>query len=221
MIPIFVGYDARESVAYHTFCNSVIRRASEPVAFYPLAENILKVGQRDGATAFTYSRFLVPWLMRYRGWAIYCDGDMVCLDDIVKLWELRDSFSKAVMVVKHDYRTKQAAKFLGNRNVDYPRKNWSSVILWNCGHFTSQRLTPEYVGKSTGEHLHRFMWLDDSEIGELPKAWNWLAGEYEHNPEAKLIHYTLGSPCFDDYVDSDHAEDWRHEYYLMKAPLDH
>ena len=219
MIPVFVGYDPREAIAYHTFCNSVLRRSSEPVSFVPLAQNILGMGQRDGATQFTYSRFLVPWLMRYQGWAIYADGDMVCLDDVAKLWALRDSFGKALHVVKHDYQTKAHRKFLGNENRDYPRKNWSSLILWNCGHFTAQRLTPQYVEKSTGEHLHRFEWVRDEEIGELPVEWNWLAGEYPENKDAKLIHYTLGTPCFEEYSESDHAENWMLESELAMLPI--
>jgi lipopolysaccharide biosynthesis glycosyltransferase len=148
--------------------------------------------------------------MDYQGWAIFADGDMICRDDIAKLWALRDE-SKAVMVVKHDYKTKAHEKYLGNKNQDYPRKNWSSVILWNCAHPENRRLDPQYVMSHPGSHLHRFAWLDDALIGEIPKEWNWLTTEYPDNDEAKLLHYTLGTPCFKDYTDCDMADIWHTE----------
>lgn len=195
MIPIFVGYDKRESVAYHTFCQSVISNTRSPVSFSPVTGE-----QRDGSNAFIYARFLVPHLMDYKGWAIFADGDMVCQDDIQKLWDMRDE-ECAVMVVKHDYKTKHPVKYLGAKNEDYPRKNWSSLILWNCGHWANRALTPEYVENSSGAHLHRFAHLEECEIGELPKEWNWLVSEYETKEDAPLLHYTIGTPCFPEYQD--------------------
>jgi len=210
VISLVVGFDQREAVAYHTFCQSVLERASRPVRFLPLAAQSLH-GYReqhgDGSNPFIYSRFLTPYLHGYSGWAIYADGDMVCRADIRELWELRDP-EKAVLVVKHDYRTKAAVKYLGNRNEDYPRKNWSSVILWNCGHPANAVLTPEFVENSTGPFLHRFSWLDDSLVGSLPPEWNWLATEYEPNDAAKIVHFTLGTPCFRDYANAAMARHW-------------
>lgn len=219
MLPIFVGFDQREAVAYHSFCQSVIERASVPVQFIPLAKNLLNGfdGQRDGSNAFIYSRFLVPNLMGYKGWAIFADGDMVCKADIAELWALRDSW-KAVMVVKHDYKTKHPVKYLGSRNEDYPRKNWSSLILWNCEHFQNRQLTPEVVHQASGADLHRFTWLPDEKIGELPKEWNWLAMEYPENPDAKLLHYTIGTPCFPDYSRCPGARDWHDAHKRMNEP---
>lgn len=220
MIPIYVGYDPRESVAYHVFCNSVIKRSSKPVKFIPLAKNLIHFdGRRDGSNDFIYSRFLVPYLHGNNGWAIFADGDMVCLEDISKLFDLADYWNKAVMVVKHDYQTKHKTKYLGNVNEDYPRKNWSSLILWNCGHFSNLKLTPEFVNKQTGSYLHRFEWLKDEEIGEIPKEWNWLADEYPHNDRAKLIHYTLGTPCFPEYKNCDHSTEWHREKMDMMEPV--
>jgi hypothetical protein len=132
---------------------------------------------------------------------------MICKSDIKELWDLRDE-SKALLVVKHNYKTKQPLKYLGNVNQNYPRKNWSSLILWNCSHPKNKILTPEFIENQSGSYLHRFSWLDDSEIGELPKIWNWLAIEYPQNKNAKLIHYTLGTPCFNDYKNTDMAEEW-------------
>ena len=146
-------------------------------------------------------------MFHFDGWAIFADGDMICADDIANLWLLRDE-SKAVMVVKHDYKTKAHGKYLGNKNEDYPRKNWSSVILWNCAHPKHKILTPDFVMKQTGAFLHRFTWLDDADIGEIPKEWNWLVTEYPDNYDAKLLHYTLGTPCFKDYANSEMSDMW-------------
>lgn len=210
MIRVVIGFDQREAVAYHTFCQSILERASAPVSFAPLALNAMpgySETHTDGSNAFIYSRFLTPHLFDFQGWAIFADGDMICRDDIAKLWALRDE-SKAVLCVKHDYKTKAQDKYLGNKNQDYPRKNWSSVVLWNCGHPAHRILTPDFVMKQTGAFLHRFTWLDDSLVGELPKEWNWLTTEYPDNYEAKLLHYTLGTPCFEDYWSCDMADEW-------------
>ena len=213
MIDIFVGYDPREAVAYHTFCQSVISHASRPVRFTPLVADTLRGSntQRDGSNQFIYSRFLVPHLMGYRGWAIFADGDMVCKADISELWEMRDD-RYAVQVVKHEYKTKHVKKYLGNKNEDYPRKNWSSLILWNCAHSANRSLTPDAINGVDGSFLHRFQWLHDGEIGELPLTWNWLVMEYPENDQAELLHYTIGTPCFEAYQDCEMADHWHKEW---------
>ena len=213
-ISLIVGFDQREAVAYHVFCQSIIDRATMPVEFLPLAENTLneyKEVHTDGSNKFIYSRFLTPSLMNFSGWAIFADGDMVCQADISELWSLRDE-TKAVQVVKHDYKTKVAKKYFGNKNEDYPKKNWSSLILWNCGHPKNAILTPEFIQSQPGSYLHRFSWLEDDLIGELNAEWNWLAIEYPENPNAKLIHYTLGTPCFKDYADEPMSDVWKKSY---------
>ena len=213
-INIVVGFDQRESIAYHTFSQSIIEKASLPVAFIPLAINTLKDYKEihtDKSNDFVYSRFLTPHLQDFKGWAIFADGDMICQADIKELWDLKDE-SKALLVVKHDYQTKASQKYLGNINENYPRKNWSSVILWNCAHPKHRILTSEFIANQTGKYLHRFSWLDDADIGELPPEWNWLAIEYPENKNAKLIHYTLGTPCFKDYKNTEMADIW-HEAY--------
>jgi lipopolysaccharide biosynthesis glycosyltransferase len=214
MIPIFIGYDPREAIAFHVCSNSIVRHSSHPVSINPLALSMLKGYEEkhtDGSNHFIYSRFLVPHLMKYKGWAVFMDGDMILRDDIAKLWELRDE-SKAVMVVKHDYQTRMNEKYLGSKNENYPRKNWSSVILWNCNHPSNAVVTPEFVQNATGAQVHRFSWLSDELIGELPQEWNWLDIEYDHNPNAKLVHYTLGTPCFHEFADrGSFANEWHRE----------
>ena len=212
-IPIFVGYDPREAIAYHTCTNSIIRNSSVPVAIVPVALNLFQdytETHTDGSNHFIYTRFLVPYLMGWQGWAIFIDGDMIVRGDIAELWDQR-SMSKDVMVVKHDYKTKRKQKYLGSVNEDYPRKNWSSVILWNCSTYPNRQLTPEFVQKSTGSFLHRFSWLEDDRIGELAPEWNWLPDEYGANPDAKLLHYTLGTPCFHEFADTPQSEEWHRE----------
>jgi lipopolysaccharide biosynthesis glycosyltransferase len=148
--------------------------------------------------------------MGWQGWAIFIDGDMIVRGDIAELWDMQ-SMSKDVMVVKHDYKTKRREKYLGSVNEDYPRKNWSSVILWNCSTYPNRKLTPEFVQRSTGSFLHRFSWLEDDRIGELAPEWNWLPDEYGANPDAKLLHYTLGTPCFHEFADTPQSEEWHRE----------
>ena len=221
-INLVVGFDGREAIAYHVFCQSVIDTSTKPVEFLPLAENTLneyKECHVDGSNKFIYSRFLTPYLKKFSGWAIYADGDMVCKSDIADLWKLRDP-SKAVQVVKHNYTTKTRVKYLGNKNENYPRKNWSSLILWNCEHPANKVLTPNFIQDKTGSFLHRFSWLDDDLIGALPIAWNWLAIEYENNPDAKLIHYTLGTPCFKDYQNQSMSSEWHKAYLITNQGLE-
>jgi lipopolysaccharide biosynthesis glycosyltransferase len=210
MIDIIVGFDQLEAVAYHTFCQSVIDRTSEITRFTPLLLNSIEnysEKHNDGSNQFIYSRFLSPYIMNFNGWVIFADGDMVCQSDIQKLWSLRDN-TKAVLVCKHNYETKFSTKYLGNKNENYPRKNWSSLILWNCEHPKNKILTPEFVKNAKGSYLHRFCWLDDHDIGDIPLEWNWLAIEYPNNPDAKIIHYTLGTPCFHKYEKTDMSEYW-------------
>ena len=217
-ISIVVGFDQREAVAFHTFTQSVIEKASLPVIFIPLAENTLKDYKEthtDGSNAFIYSRFLTPYLNDFKGWAIFADGDMICQADIKELWDLRDD-SKALLVVKHNYKTKASQKYLGNTNENYPRKNWSSVILWNCSSWPNRKLTPSFVQSQPGSYLHRFSWLDDDRIGELPIEWNWLPDEFGENNNAKLLHYTLGTPCFTEFADTPQADEWHQERTLTE-----
>ena len=221
-IKMYIGFDQREAVVYHTFTQSIIQHASAPLDITPLSLSSLfsyNESHNDRSNDFVYSRFLVPYLNDFDGWAIYADGDMICQADIKELLELKDE-SKAVMVVKHSYKTKQKKKYFGNTNEDYPKKNWSSVILWNCKHPKHRILIPEFIAIQSGKFLHRFSWLDEEDIGELPDYWNWLAIEYEENPKAKLIHYTLGTPCLKRYKHTDMADIWYQSFNRLKDGLE-
>ena len=171
MIPVFIGYDSREEMAFHVLARSIWQRASLPVSITPLRLEQLPMWRERHplqSTEFSFSRFLVPYLCNYEGHAIFMDCDMLCLDDIAKLWKLRDS--NAVQVVKHDHNPTESTKFLNQPQTPYRRKNWSSVMIFNNP--KCRALTPEYVNKATGLELHQFAWTD--EIGSLPANWNYL-----------------------------------------------
>ena len=218
MIKIFIGYDATETIAYHVCVNSLIRHSSDLLSIMPLAENNLPhyaETHTDASNSFIYKRFLIPELMDYKGWALSIDGDMIVQEDIVNLWNLRDD-SKAVLCVHHNYETKQKIKYLGCKNENYPRKNWSSVVLWNCSHPANRILTSNYVSTNSGSTLHRFKWLEDELIGELPIKWNWLPDEFGENYSASLLHFTLGTPCFPKFANSPMACEWHKERILTE-----
>ena len=159
------------------------------------------------STEFSLTRFLVPALSDCRGWSLFMDCDMLCRGDIAELAAAAKSAEhKAVLVCKHDYVPKTERKFLGQIQTKYPRKNWSSLMLFNNAR--CKALTPAYVNSATGLELHRFAWTTDDAIGELPLEWNWLVGEYPYKADAKMVHFTLGGPYFDDYKDCDYAAEW-------------
>jgi lipopolysaccharide biosynthesis glycosyltransferase len=210
-VNIFIGYDSKETVAYHVLCQSILKTSSVPVTFTPIClSNISNIFDRQKSqvqsTEFSFSRFLVPYLSRYRGWSLFMDCDMLVRTDIAELFGLADE-KYAVMVCKHNYVPKDSVKFLGHTQTRYEKKNWSSVILFNNSRCTA--LTTNYVNTATGLELHQFKWLnDETEIGELPLAWNWLVGEYANSDKAKNVHFTRGGPYFEQYKDSDYAEEW-------------
>jgi lipopolysaccharide biosynthesis glycosyltransferase len=213
-VRIFIGFDPREAVAYHTCVQSIIDTANEPLklSFTPVTGPM-----RDGSNAFIYARFLVPYLCGYSGFAVFLDGDMIVRSQIEDLLAYREH-TIAASVVKHDYKTKHPVKYLGNKNEDYPRKNWSSVVLWNCGHVDNRVLTPSFIAGKAGSYLHRFSWLEDAQIGELPMEWNRLVLEQEVKQDDKLLHYTIGTPCFAEYADCDMAEEWHAAYRRATTP---
>jgi hypothetical protein len=159
------------------------------------------------STEFSMTRFLVPALSGYQGWSIFMDCDMLCRADIAGLAaEIERQPDKAVLVCKHDYTPRTERKFLGHLQTRYTRKNWSSLMLFNNARCRS--LTSDYVNTASGLELHRFAWIDDASIGELSLDWNWLVGEYEHNPNARIVHFTIGGPYFAAYRDCDYAAEW-------------
>ena len=213
-IRVFIGFDEREDVAASVLAHSIHRHASQPVSVTPVMLTQLRdVYRRDvnplQSTAFSFSRFLTPYLCGYQGWAVFMDCDMLVLDDIASLWALRDE-RYAVQVVKHVHVPKEDVKFLGAVQTKYEKKNWSSGMLMNCARCTA--LTPDYVNRATGLELHQFKWLgNDDLIGEIPDRWNHLVGYDAPRADAALVHYTIGGPYFKEYEGCEYAREWWQE----------
>ena len=202
-IPIFIGVDPRERAATNVLIDSLYQHSSAPLAITPLLTPQLEAQglywrSRDPkpSTAFSFTRFLVPHLMGYQGWAIFMDCDMLVRGDIAALWAERDE-QYAVQCVQHNHVPSETVKFLGEVQSAYPKKNWSSLMLLNCCRCTA--LTPDYVNSATGLELHRFHWLaGDHEIGAVPEGWNHLVAVQDpaKAEAAQLLHWTLGGPWF-------------------------
>ncbi len=211
MIRVFIGFDGREAVAYNVLAYSIQARASQPVSItglmLPQLRGLLTRERHPlQSTDFAFSRFLTPYLSDYQGWSLFMDCDMLMLDDIVNLWNLRDD-RFAAMVVKHNHVPREKTKHLGEPQTKYEKKNWSSVILFNNP--KCRALTLDYVNQASGLDLHQFKWLgNDDLIGGLPDRWNHLVGYDQWRKDASLVHYTLGGPYFDEYQGCDYAKEW-------------
>jgi len=213
VLNICIGYDSQEVVAYHVLCQSILETSSRPVRFTPInLANLGGIFQRPTSgkqsTEFSFTRFLTPYLSGYDGWSLYMDCDMLSRGDISELFALADE-RYAVMVCQHDYVPKDDdTKFLGRPQTPYAKKNWSSVMLMNTPR--CRPLTPSYVQNASGLDLHQFRWLEsEDQIGALPLEWNWLVGEYDANPDARIVHFTRGGPYIAGYEACDYAEEWR------------
>ena len=213
MIRVFIGYDPREAVAFNVLAHSIQARAGEPVAITPLMLSQLgplmwRARHDLQSSDFSFSRFLVPHLCGFEGWALFMDCDMLMLDDIAKLWALRDD-RFAVQCVKHNHVPTEDVKFLGATQTRYEKKNWSSVMLFNTARCAA--LSPDYVNTASGLDLHRFNWLgDDALIGEIPHRWNHLVDYDPPAPAGELsnLHFTTGGPYFPDYRNCGYADLW-------------
>lgn len=233
---IFIGNDWREEKALKVCEYSLRRHSSKELEIEHLSaahsyynrQFFFKGNQRYDAidkkpfsTDFSFARFLVPIIQSYEGWAMFCDCDFLFKDDVQKLFALRDD-SKAVMVVKHEYDPVGDRKMDGQIQSNYKKKNWSSLILWNCGHpwhkegpGKSPALDAELVNNWSGSGLHQFWWLPIDAIGSLPPEWNHLVG-WSDNKYPKAIHFTEGGPWMDKYRNVEYANDWLAEYKLMR-----
>lgn len=218
-LEIFIGWDSREPIAYEVAKHSALKHSSIPLEIVPIKlQELVDRGAytRDvdplASTEFTYSRFFTPWLAGYKGWALFCDCDFLFLGDLADLKQYQDP-SKAVLCAQHDYQPKDSVKMDGKVQTSYPRKNWSSFMLFNCEHPSTRTLTPDVINRETGAYLHRMQWARDEEIGALPINWNWLEG-WNEKPENGLpnaVHYTRGGPWFKDWQNVDYADLWRAE----------
>lgn len=221
---VFVGWDPSEAIAYDVCSHSISVRSSVPVDIIPLKMSELRAqglysrtGDPLASTEFTYSRFLTPHLAGYEGWALFCDCDFLWLADIADLFALVDE-RYAVMCVHHDHRPKEDTKMEGAVQTRYPRKNWSSMVLYNCGHPANRALTPDVVNQESGAFLHRFQWLADDLIGAVPETWNWLEGWCDKPAigHPNVVHYTRGGPWFENWGEVDYGNLWVTELEALK-----
>jgi hypothetical protein len=220
---IFIGWDRREPIAYDVAEFSLRQRSSIAVEVVPIKLDDLRarglyLREADplASTEFTYSRFFTPLLAGFKGWALFCDCDFLWLGDIAGLAAFTRT-PKAVYCVQHDYRPKETTKMDGAVQTTYPRKNWSSLMLFNCEHPAVRGLTPEVVNRESGAYLHRMQWAADADIGALPVEWNWLEG-WNEKPglgTPKAVHFTRGGPWFEQWQDVDYGDLWRAERDAM------
>lgn len=217
-IPLYCGYEEREMVGFHTFVSSVIRRSSRVVQITPLSD----LGMATGSNAFSCSRFLVPYLNNFKGYAIFADAsDMLCLDDVAKLARLFNP-AYAIQVVKHpDYDSQHKRKYIGTEmeceQSNYSRKNWMSLAIFNCEHPAWAGMTPKGIAMHSKLELLQLQFLLDKEIGELPKEWNCLVDEDQDSTDAKILHWTAGIPSFLHYKGARRSKDWFSELEQLKG----
>lgn len=222
MRKVFVGYTSYQDIVYQVAKHSIERHSRDVVCFPIIQQALRDLGiysrekKLNEATEFSITRFLTPWLAGYRGWVLFSDNDVLCLDDINALFDQADD-KYAVMCAKHDHNPENGVKLDGQMQSQYPRKNWSSVVLWNCGHAKNKFITPEVVNEVSAMFLHRFMWLEDDEIGEFSHEWNWLVEWYKEPKDGapKMLHYTEGGPYFRNYQDTEYADLWIKEYEML------
>jgi hypothetical protein len=222
--PCFIGWDSRQALAWQVSRWSLIRRSSIPVTvdaikqtshpaytrrLAPTADGLLWDGPSNAfaSTEFATARFLVPFLCERKGFALFADSDMLWKADVAKILD-RPVDRYAVMVVKHRVDDATGEKMDGQVQQPYARKNWSSLILWNCEHPAHDRLTMHDLNTLPGRDLHRFSWLKDEEIGELPVGWNWLEGYSDPDAHKSVIHYTRGGPWMPGWENVAHADEW-------------
>jgi hypothetical protein len=234
---VYVGFDPREAAAFAVARDTIRRGLNIPVPIRGLVlSELQKAGlytrpieyrpsAADGplmwdvisdapmSTEHANARFLVPHLAK-DGLALFVDGDVLARGNVGDVfWQASRDPSKAIWCVHHDYRPSGSVKMDGQPQTRYARKNWSSVILWNVDHPANKKLTLEMINTLPGRELHRFSWLDDSDIGELDLEWNYLVGESAPMSDPKIIHFTLGLPNMLGYEQCEYSDEWRAELY--------
>lgn len=217
---IFIGYDNKQDIVYQVCKNSILSRTDD-VEIIPIVKGNLNMEgihikeDKLGSTDFSLTRFLVPHLAGYNGWALYVDCDFVFLEDISRLFKLTKNQDCAVMVVQHDYQPVNSIKADGKSQHLYPRKNWSSLVLWNCEHPSNRTLTPLFINQSNTSFLQRFQWLKDEEIGNINPEWNWLVGWNKEPKDGspKALHYTEGGPWLTEHLKCEYGAIWTEEKF--------
>lgn len=214
---VYIGFDSAQAIA-HDVCVRSLRKYNNRIKITSLVKSHLtnqglfhRENDSNASTEFTYTRFLVPFLNNYEGVAIFCDSDFLYKYDIEELLQFYDS-SKAVMCVKHEQKCKSPIKFSGLPQKDYPRKNWTSLMIFNCSHPSCKNLNLKTINNATPKFLHQMEWCKDEEIGEIPFCYNYLLGYY-HSNDAKAVHFTEGGPWNIEWHNSMLPKECIHEIY--------
>ena len=225
---VFVGYDSREDIAWQVCRHSLLRHSDNNLSVIPLRQPVLRelglytrAPDVGASTEFSLTRFLTPHLAAQSGWVIFCDCDFLFTTDVQGVFEGLDP-SKALYCVQHDYTPHFQVKMDGKKQAVYPRKNWSSFMIFNCDHPDVKALTPAVVNSATPAYLHRFEWVrNDDAIGALDLDWNFLEGEYPKPAiTPRVIHYTNGGPWFEEWQQCDYADLWTQERDLYLRSLE-
>jgi lipopolysaccharide biosynthesis glycosyltransferase len=230
-LSVYIGFEPREAAAFAVARWSAIRRMSTSLPLNGLVlEDVQLRGLyrrpiewRDGpagrrimwdplskapmSTQHANARFLVPHLAKH-GWALFMDGDVLVRGNLCRLFEGLDR-SKALYCVKHPNMPPEGLKMDGQAQLQYARKNWSSVMIFNCDHEANAALTLGVINAVPGRDLHRFFWLTDDQIGELPREWNWLVRQSPAIEEPKIVHFTEGTPDMPGYEADPYTDEWR------------
>jgi lipopolysaccharide biosynthesis glycosyltransferase len=214
MITVYIGFDSNQKEAFNVCKYSIKKNSNESIKIFPLMKDFLinsdlyyRNEDSNASTEFAFTRFLVPYLNDYQGWAIFCDSDFLWTGDVNELFKNLNQ-DIAVKCVKHNYEPKSNQKMEGKIQTKYPRKNWSSMMVFNCSHPSCKKLTIENINTRSGAWLHRFQWCDDKEIEEVGPEYNCLVGYYNIK-QPKAIHFTDGGPWHKGYENVEFADLWK------------
>jgi|TARA_R110000796_G_scaffold137009_1_gene253077 hypothetical protein len=230
-VTIYVGYDQREDTPYRILEESIRRHSSKAVNIIPIKQEALRTiglysrdyttsiignsiqkidtnDKKPFSTDFSFTRFLVPHLNLFSGWALFIDCDMFFRSDVMELFDTYNDPEVALYTVEHNYKPTQSIKMDNQQQGQYNMKNWSSVMLWNCSHPIHRNLTVSDVNTKSGRWLHQFQWMLDNmdTLGDMDESWNWLDNHSSESIEAKNVHFTTGGPYFDTWIGSRDAD---------------
>ncbi len=233
---IYIGFDPREADAFAVARESIRRRLNVPIPIHGIVLDELRkrglyyrptqrpngklwdeISEASMSTEFAIARFLTPILAK-EGWALFVDGDVLARANVEELFRLAEvQTDKAVVCVQHNFHPPPGVKMDGQEQTRYARKNWSSVMMFHVTHPANKALTVDLINTVPGRDLHRFCWLEDSEIGEVGPEWNWLAAYSSPAIRPKIVHFTEGTPAMRGYEDQPYADEWRAEMMRWAA----
>lgn len=223
---IYIGYDSKQPEASKV-CEYSIRKHMPDAEIYHINRDELvntnlwyRNDEDPHSTEFTYTRFLTPYLNGYRGLAMFVDSDFIFTETLhlleTEICVNYPEMDKAVYVCQHpEYTPKADTKFFGQKQIKFPRKNWSSLMVFDCSHPLTRQLRPDVVNTASPQYLHRLHWADE-QIGNISLSWNFLCGEYVSYDvlPPKGIHFTNGGP-----FNNVHGQDFEELWYKLRDEM--